>query len=60
MKTNYYQKPQISVEDQIKLQNSKNFKTNSTFEAAYALYKFVATDLIKYYTFFGSGNLLNN
>ena len=77
MKTNYYQKPQISVEDQIKLlksegltfineakanhllqnislfrlksylkpfrlQNSKNFKTNSTFEAAYALYKFDA------------------
>lgn len=95
MKTNYYQKPQISVEDQIKLlksegltfinkakanhllqnislfrlksylkpfrlQNSKIFKTNSTFEAAYALYKFVATDLIKYYTFFASGNLLNN
>jgi abortive infection bacteriophage resistance protein len=77
MKTNYYQKPQISVEDQIKLlksegltfineakanhllqnislfrlksylkpfrlQNSKKFKTNSTFEAAYALYKFDA------------------
>ena len=77
MKTNYYQKPQISVEDQIillksegltfineakanhllqnislfrlksylkpfRLQNSKKFKINSTFEAAYALYKFDA------------------
>ena len=75
MKTNYYQKPQISVEDQITLlkseglifmdeekanhllqnislfrfksylkpfrqQNSKTFKPNSTFEAAYSLYKF--------------------
>ena len=75
MKTNYYQKPHISVVDQIKLlknegltfineekanhllqnislfrfksylkpfrlQNSKTFKTNSTFEAAYSLYKF--------------------
>jgi abortive infection bacteriophage resistance protein len=75
MKTNYYQKPQISVEDQItllkseglifmdeekanhllqnislfrfksylkpfRLQNSKTFKPNSTFEAAYSLYKF--------------------
>ncbi|MEE1173982.1 MAG: Abi family protein [Paludibacteraceae bacterium] len=75
MKTNYYQKPQISVEDQItllksqglifmdeekanhllqnislfrfksylkpfRLQNSKTFKPNSIFEAAYSLYKF--------------------